>query len=66
MNKFYLTKESKNLLDSAATRLDISARSYFKIIKVARTIADLEKSDKILPAHLAEALSLRQKPQRKI
>ncbi|MBQ3309652.1 YifB family Mg chelatase-like AAA ATPase [Candidatus Saccharibacteria bacterium] len=66
VNKFYLTKESKNLLDSAATRLDISARSYFKIIKVARTIADLEKTDKILPAHLAEALSLRQKISKKI
>ena len=50
----------KNFLDSAADRLGLSARSYFKVIKVARTIADLEGADSIEVPHLAEALQYRQ------
>lgn len=57
-----LPATSKQFLDSAASSLDLSARSYFKIIKVARTIADLEGSPDIKPAHLTEALSFRYKP----
>lgn len=48
------------LLKTATTRLNLSARSYFKIIKVSRTIADLERSAEISDAHTSEALQYRQ------
>lgn len=55
-----LTAEAENLLKLAADKFDFSARSYFRLIKVSRTIADLENVLKILPAHMAEALQYRQ------
>lgn len=48
------------LLKTATARLNLSARSYFKIIKVSRTIADLERSTEISDAHISEALQYRQ------
>jgi len=54
-----LTKEAKHLLNQAAATLSLSARSYFKTIKVGRTIADLEGQPVILPAHISEALQYR-------
>lgn len=48
-----------NLLRTAMERLSLSARAYNRILKVARTIADLEGSDNILSQHLAEAISYR-------
>lgn len=58
-----LSTDATTLLNQAATSLNISARSYFKVIKVARTIADLENSQRIETTHIAEALQYRPKPQ---
>lgn len=54
-----LSSEAKSLLDTAAAKLDISARSYVRAVKVARTIADLDNSAGILPVHISEALQYR-------
>lgn len=54
-----LTPDCKQLLDTASAKLGLSPRGYFKIIKVARTIADLESAPRITPAHLSEALQYR-------
>lgn len=54
-----LTTQSLDLLHKANKLMNFSARSYFKIIKVARTIADLESSISIEQAHMAEALQYR-------
>jgi len=51
--------EGKQLLHNAMNRLNWSARSYHRVLKVARSIADLEQSDQIGRAHIAEAISYR-------
>lgn len=56
-----ITKEAKAFLDSSSEKLNLSARSYMKTIKVARTIADLSGETDILPKHIIEALQYRQK-----
>lgn len=57
----YATPDEKGLtlLRNAMTRFNLSARAYDRILKVARTIADLEGSEKIMSNHLAEAISYR-------
>lgn len=54
-----LGEAQKQLLATAQTRLNLSARSYHRVLKVARTIADLEESPAVQSPHLAEALSYR-------
>lgn len=56
-----LDNAGKNILQLACERLNLSARSYFRVLKIARTIADLDASDNILSVHLAEALQYRPK-----
>jgi magnesium chelatase family protein len=56
----HLTPEAENVLKLASERYDFSARSYMRLIKVARTIADIEGHDAINPSHMAEALQYKQ------
>ena len=54
-----LDSESQKILDNATNHFDLSQRAIKKSLKVARTIADLDASEKILKAHLLESLSYR-------
>ncbi|MFT6834014.1 MAG: magnesium chelatase family protein [Francisellaceae bacterium] len=55
----YLGKEESKLLENALEKLKLSARSYHRILKVTRTIADMDNSKLITPIHITEALSYR-------
>lgn len=51
-----LDKKSKELLSIAMNQMNLSARSYFRVLKLARTIADIENQEMVSSAHVAEAL----------
>ena len=55
----HLDDTSVAILHKAMTRYDMSARAYDRILKVARTIADLASSLAILPDHIREAINYR-------
>ena len=54
-----LDEMSRKLLEKAFSKLGMSARAYHRILRVARTIADLAGSEHILSPHLTEAISYR-------
>ena len=54
-----LTPEGQDLLKCAIEELGFSARAYDKVLKVSRTIADLDESENILPEHISEAIQYR-------
>lgn len=56
-----LQDEGQSLMRAAMSQLNLSARAYHRILKLARTIADLAGSEEIQSAHLAEALQYRPK-----
>lgn len=56
-----LDEESKKILKQAVEQMNLSARAYFRIIRISRTIADLENEKNIKTKHIAEALQYRPK-----
>lgn len=54
-----LDEKSKQLIKTAMDRLNLSARAYDRILRVARTIADLDRAENLLPKHIGEAIQYR-------
>ena len=64
INKYcQLDSETENILKQAVTMMNLSARSYYRILKLARTIADLSSEENIKKEHILEALSFRKKEE---
>jgi len=58
-----LETDSQNLLKSAVEKMNLSGRAFYRILKLARTIADLEESEQIKLSHLAEAIQYRERKE---
>lgn len=56
-----MTKASRELIEQSLQKRSLSARGFYKMLRVARTIADLSHSDQISELHMAEALHYRQR-----
>ena len=56
-----LDEEGEILMEKAFSRMKLSGRGYSKVLKIARTIADIDESESIKPNHLSEALSYRER-----
>lgn len=54
-----IDKKEQEFMEQVYHKLDLTARSYHRILKIARTIADLEGEEEILPKHLSEAVCYR-------
>ncbi|MCP4751925.1 MAG: ATP-dependent protease, partial [Proteobacteria bacterium] len=54
-----IDSDSNELLEKAMDRFGLSARAHARILKISRTIADLEGASQIKPAHVAEAIQYR-------
>jgi magnesium chelatase family protein len=59
--KAAISNDAQDILKESAASLDLSPRSYHRLIKLARTIADLDGRDSILAPHILEALQYRPK-----
>ena len=60
VRKFYVLDETgRNLMQTAMNQLQLSARAYHRVLKLARTIADLDASESVSAKHLAEAVQYR-------
>jgi magnesium chelatase family protein len=60
VRKLQIEAEAKELLDTASDRLKLSPRAYFRVLRVARTIADLNNEPTITASAIAESLQFRE------
>jgi magnesium chelatase family protein len=60
-----LTPANKNLLEDAIEKLGLSSRAYHRVLKVARTLADMSGSESLETVHISEALGYRTLDRRK-
>jgi magnesium chelatase family protein len=58
-----LDSEGEGILSQAVKSMDLSARAYYRILKLSRSIADLEGSESIKTQHILESLSYRKKEE---
>jgi magnesium chelatase family protein len=56
-----LAEGAGDLIQLAVRQLNLSARAFHRLLKLARTIADLDRSDRLAPAHVAEAIQYRER-----
>ncbi len=59
-----LSKEAEDILKTSANKMNLSARAYHRVIKIARTIADMDEKENIENGHVLEALQYRPRQNR--